>query len=48
MIYDLKVCISQIGIEAIAIKAYLAFSRYLIEEHDNEAGAGHFVKTWSL
>jgi hypothetical protein len=29
MIYDLKVRISQIGIEAIAIKAYLALSRYM-------------------
>jgi hypothetical protein len=33
------------GIEAIAMKAHLAFPRYLIEGHDDEDGARHFKKT---
>ncbi len=45
LIYDFKVRISQIGIEAIAVKAHLALPRYPIEEHDDEAGAGYFKKT---
>jgi hypothetical protein len=40
-----KVRISQIGIEAIGVKAYLALPHYLIEEHDDETGVGYLEKT---
>jgi hypothetical protein len=47
-IYDLMVRMSKIGIEAITEKVHLAVPRFLLEQHDDKAGADFFVKTWSL
>jgi hypothetical protein len=43
-VYNLKVCLSKIGIETFAEKAHLAYPRYFIEDHDHEAGAAYFEK----
>ena len=46
--YDIMVNISKLGLETLVRKAHEAVPRYLIEHHDDKAGADYFQKTWSI